>query len=40
MILWLCRISPTDFQNVSVPFFLLVAVMALALALPQYLDIV
>ena len=39
-VLWLCLISPTDLQNASVAFPMLVAVMGLALAIPQYLDVV
>ena len=39
-VLWLCLISLTDLQNASVAFLMLVAVMRLALAIPQYLDVV
>jgi hypothetical protein len=38
-IVWLCVVDHTDLQNASTPFFMLLGVMALALAIPQYLDI-
>jgi hypothetical protein len=38
-VVWLCVIDHTDLQNASTPFFMLLGVMGLALAIPQYLDI-